>query len=214
MSALLLKDWYVIRRSFWSIALIMVVWAVIPQGFLNNFAIIYGAMLPYSLMAFDQRSRWDQYARVLPLSDGEIVLSRYVLGWLSLLLGVALVCGAQGLLSGFWDKAGMSISGGAAAFCVGCMLLALNIPLLFRFGTEKARWVSVFVIFSLCVMAGALGNLPLITGGAYRPGLQGIVHVSLLAGRLIETAVPLALAILATAVSIPLSLKFYREGHT
>lgn len=213
MKALLLKDWYLLKKSCWSIALIMVIWAVIPQTFLNNFAIIYGAMVPYTVMAYDQRSRWDRYTRILPIRDRDVVLSRYVLGWLSLLCGAVLVCLAQGVLSCFHGEVTLSLSAVLAALSVGCILLDLNIPMILRFGTEKARWLSILIIACTCASAGALGSVPFISAGSYLPGLRGVAGATRVVMRLLMTAAAPTLALLATAVSIPLSLRFYRQNR-
>ena len=69
MKALLLKDWYVLRKQVWSYLLIVLVWGLIPSLTLNLLAVVYGAMIPYTAMAYDQRSRWDKFARLLPYSD-------------------------------------------------------------------------------------------------------------------------------------------------
>ena len=60
MKALLLKDWYVLRKQVWSYLLIVLVWGLIPSLTLNLLAVVYGAMIPYTAMAYDQRSRWDR----------------------------------------------------------------------------------------------------------------------------------------------------------
>ena len=77
MKALLLKDWYVLRKQVWSYLLIVLVWGLIPSLTLNLLAVVYGAMIPYTAMAYDQRSRWDRFTRMLPYSDRTVVLSRY-----------------------------------------------------------------------------------------------------------------------------------------
>lgn len=68
-----------------------------------------------------------------------------------------------------------------------------------RYGTEKARWVSKLVIILACASTGALGALVNDAKAA-----TATVLSLTLAGMLVLT-------IIATAVSIPLSLKFYRE---
>lgn len=99
MKALLLKDWYVLRKQVWSYLLIVLVWGLIPSLTLNLLAVVYGAMIPYTAMAYDQRSRWDKFARLLPYSDRTVVLSRYALGWISLSVGAFAVAICQGVLT-------------------------------------------------------------------------------------------------------------------
>ena len=201
MKALLLKDYYTLGKSLRSLALIVLLWSVIPMAFLNVFAMIYGSMIPYSAMAYDQRSHWDRFARMLPYSDRTVVLSRYALGWVSLLIGTAAVTLCQGIVSCLPVRteaaAGLSPALIYTALCVGTILLSINVPLTLRFGSEKARMVSVLITFLVFASVGFLKGLDAGSpaGAAAFPALL----------------LPAALTIIATAVSIPLSLKFYRE---
>ena len=203
MKALLLKDYYTLGKSLRSLALIVLLWSVIPMAFLNVFAMIYGSMIPYSAMAYDQRSRWDRFARMLPYSDRTVVLSRYALGWVSLLIGTAAVTLCQGIVSCLPVRteaaAGLSPALIYTALCVGTILLSINVPLTLRFGSEKARMVSVLITFLVFASVGFLKGLDAGSpaGAAAFPALL----------------LPAALTIIATAVSIPLSLKFYRENR-
>ena len=205
MKALLLKDYYTLGKSLRSLALIVLLWSVIPMAFLNVFAMIYGSMIPYSAMAYDQRSRWDSFARMLPYSDRTVVLSRYALGWISLSVGAFAVAICQGVLTCLPLPAKLSanLSPGFvfAALCVGCLLLDLNIPLILRYGTEKARWVAILITFLTFASVGALNGL--------------VNDAKTAAAAVLSLALPglLALTVIATAVSILLSLKFYRENR-
>lgn len=67
MKALLLKDWYVLRKQAWAYLIIVLVWGAIPSEVLNLLAVVYGAMIPYTAMAYDQRSRWDPVRPDAPL---------------------------------------------------------------------------------------------------------------------------------------------------
>ena len=201
MKALLLKDWYVLRKQAWAYLIIVLVWGAIPSEVLNLLAVVYGAMIPYTAMAYDQRSHWDRFARMLPYSDRTVVLSRYVLGWLCTAVGGAAVLVFQNVLSLFSPRFGCSPWTVLAALCVGLLLLDINVPLMLRYGTEKARWVSKLVIILACASTGALGALVNDAKAA-----TATVLSLTLAGMLVLT-------IIATAVSILLSLKFYRENR-
>ena len=163
MKALLLKDWYVLRKQVWSYLLIVLVWGAIPSEVLNLLAVVYGAMIPYTAMAYDQRSRWDRFARMLPYSDRTVVLSRYALGWVSLLIGTAAVTLCQGIVSCLPVRteaaAGLSPALIYTALCVGTILLSINVPLTLRFGSEKARMVSVLITFLVFASVGFLKGL-------------------------------------------------------
>lgn len=205
MKALLLKDFYVLRKQVWVYAIIVLAWGVVPQAWLNLLAVVYGSIIPYSAMAYDQRSRWDRFTRMLPYSDRTVVLSRYSLGWISLSIGAVAVAICQGVLTCLPLPAKLSanLSPGFvfAALCVGCLLLDLNIPLILRYGTEKARWVAILITFLTFASVGALSGL--------------VNDAKTATAAVLSLALPglLALTVIATAVSILLSLKFYRENR-
>ena len=201
MKALLLKDWYVLRKQVWSYLLIVLVWGLIPSLTLNLLAVVYGAMIPYTAMAYDQRSRWDKFARLLPYSDRTVVLSRYTLGWISIAVGGVVMLMLQSVLSLFFPRFDCPLWLPLTALCVGLVLLDINSPLMLRFGTEKARLITFLMTFLICASVGALSGL------ASDPQPAG--------AELLSLALPglLALTIIATAVSILLSLKFYRENR-
>lgn len=129
-------------------------------------------------------------------------MSRYVLGWIFILASAAIVMLSQGILSqlsiplAFFSALPLRIL--FVALCIGCLLLALNIPLMLRFGAEKARLVSALTTFLVFASAGAL---------------SGLADAESTAPVMLALPVLAVLAIIATAVSIPLSLKIYREGY-
>ena len=82
---------------------------------------------------------------------------------------------------------------------MGVGVLALTLPLMFRFGVEKGRLVMFLIIFLVCGGAGAV---------------TGITSELSDSGRYLMTlALPGAAlaAVILTAVSIPLSLRMYRR---
>ena len=202
MKALLLKAWYVLRKQFWFWLVLLFTWSIVPTLYLNLMAMSYGAMIPYSVMACDRQSRWDKFARMLPYSDRTVVLSRYALGWISLSVGAVAVAICQGVRTCLplpaELSANLSPSFVFATLCVGCLLLDLNIPLILRYDTEKARWLAIFITFaSVGALSGLVNDAKTATAAVLSLALPGL----------------LALTVIATAVSIPLSLKFYRENH-
>ena len=205
MRALLMKDCFVLWKQLRLYVVLMLIFTVFNGAFGNVFIVIWAAMLPYTAMAYDQRSHWDRFARMLAYSDRTVVLSRYALGWISLSVGAATVAICQGVLTCLPLPAKLSanLSPGFvfAALCVGCLLLDLNIPLILRYGTEKARWVAILITFLTFASVGALNGL---VNDAKT--IAAAVLSLTLAGMLVLT-------IIATAVSILLSLKFYRENR-
>ena len=199
MKALLLKDYYMLGKSLRFLVLVMALWSLVPVAFLNVFVVVYGSMIPYSAMSYDQQSRWNIFARMLPYRERDIVLSRYVLGWLYTTAAGTIMFALQNILSLFSPLFGCSFRALLAALCVGFFLLDINIPLMLHFGAEKARWAASFITFLTFASVGALSGL--------------INDAKNAAAAVLSLALPgmLVLTIIATAVSIPLSLHIYRK---
>ena len=202
MKALLLKDFYVMWKQTRVLLLLILVFSCLPGAFYPTFAVVYAAILPYTAMAYDERSKWGQLAAMLPYADREIVLSKYCFGYLAIAVAAGISLVLQTVLTAVWDRAAENLSPLSSillAICMGVGVLALTLPLMFRFGVEKGRLVMFLIIFLVCGGAGAV---------------TGITSELSDSGRYLMTlALPGAAlaAVILTAVSIPRSLRMYRR---
>ena len=199
MKALMLKDTYVIWRQMKYFLVMILLFSALPSGFNNAFAVIYAAMLPYTALAYDERSKWDQLAAMMPYSTRDVVLGKYVFGWLCI--------GAAAVLSGLFQAALSMVShrevlSGMLALSLlgGFCILAISLPVMFRFGVEKGRLAMFLIIFLVCGTAGAIANIADSATGGTAFAFQGPV-----------LAVMLIAAVVLTAVSVPLSIRFYAK---
>lgn len=137
MKGLLLKDWYALRgqagRLFFLIALYIVIGEF--SGGVGSIGILLCAMLPTSCLAYDERAKWDRYALSMPLSVKDLVVSKYLLGYLMLAAGAALKLLAMALPIGN----GSDFTSFVLTIAVSLLYLALQLPILFKFGVENGR---------------------------------------------------------------------------
>lgn len=198
MQALILKDFYVMWKQTRIFLLVILVFSAIPGSFNAVFAVIYAAMLPYTAMAYDERSKWNQLAAMMPYSDRDIVLSKYVFGWLFILAATAASLLLQAVLS-LVLPAARSASPAALllALCVSVCVLDLTLPLMFRFGTEQGRLLMFFIIFLVCCSAGAVAGIAPDLDRT--PTLFSVLLTAALA------------AVVLTAASVPLSVRLHRR---
>lgn len=202
MKALILKDTYVIWRQMKYFLVIILLFSVLPSGFNNAFAVIYTAMLPYTALAYDERSKWDQLAAMMPYSTRDVVLGKYVFGWLCVGAAAVLSGLMQAVLSLVIHRA--FLPGTLALSVLGALcILAITLPLMFRLGVEKGRLAMFLVIFLICGGAGAISQI----SDSMESGVPFAFQTPVLAVMLIAAAV-------LTAVSVPLSMRFYtkRQG--
>ncbi len=201
MKALVKKDIYVLLRQMKMFLLMIAIFAAIPQGNMTVFAIVYCGMLPYTAMAYDERSKWDDLAAMMPYTTSDVVMSKYVLGWLA--VGCATVLSAlSNFLLGLFITTDFSISALLPYMCMGFLMMAITMPLMFRFGVEKGR--TLFILLMVILAVGGAGLVAKLVDS----GESGAIPKQVLA--FAQLGIPLLSAAL-TAVSIPLSMAMYKK---
>lgn len=201
MKALLLKDGFTLLRQLRFFLLLFVIFAVLPGFNSSAFAIVYVAFLPLSAMAYDERAKWDQLAAMMPYTPHQLVLSKYVLGYICVALVVLLSIIAQLIITAATGAAleMADLYGTLLCISLALMLQAIHLPLLFKFGVEKSRIVFFILAFLLACLFTALSVETLFT--------------TTLQLRLI-LAVALVVTVAVNLLSISISTKFYAQQIT
>ena len=200
MKGLLYKDWTMLWKQGKMYLLIILIFCIIPQFTRMGFAMAYAAILPYSIIAYDEQSKWSRLAIMMPYTDGQLVLSKYMLSWLGMLLVMA--------LSAISRTADYFINGQTVLIqeyqevliftAASSLFSTIGLPMVFRFGVEKGRLMFIPVI-----IGGVIG---VVAGGQkIAPYLRSIS---------LWTAVLIAilLAVAANAASVNISRKLFRRG--
>ncbi|MGN0706964.1 MAG: ABC-2 transporter permease [Faecalibacterium sp.] len=207
MKGLLWKDWYQMLAYSKNIlgisVLIMLIGGVsLKEG--NNFFLLYGGMLlgmlPMTLLSYDQTTGWNEYAGSLPVTREQLVGSKYLIGLIVCGISVALAAVdtlAMGVLPGIVSRAEMLsvLVQVALASLMGTMVM---LPLVYRFGAEKAR--MVYMIF---IGAFTAAGMVLVRSGVLEKFRMPTVQTNLL---LVAMAV---VAAVLYALSWRLSVTWY-----
>lgn len=201
MKALLLKDFYVIIKQMKVFLVLIVLFAFLPGTSMTVFAIVYAALLPFTALAYDDRAKWDTYARMLPYPETSAVMSKYVLGYL-LMAGSVPVAILGGVFKMLVFKDGTNFNEealqiGLGVLC-GLLFLAIELPFVYRFGVEKGRLVFI----GLCAILGGVA-------GAYFAVNDGSLHFPAMSESLFIVIACVAVAALQ-ALSVFLSIRFYK----
>ena len=147
MKGLVWKDIYTLLKQAKFILLLMVLFACLPGYSMSAFAIFYGAMLPITALAYDERSKWDELAAMMPYSVKEIVGSKYVLGLL-LVGGISALSIAARIVTGIIKATPFDAEGIISTVILACLslvLLMVDLPLMFRLGVEKGRIIYILL---------------------------------------------------------------------
>lgn len=165
MKGLLYKDCAMLIKSYKSnILIVLVVYlgmaVVCHMDFLCYALVAVCGVYASATINFDDASHWDTYARTLPVTPGQLIGCKYLLGGLITLAGS--ICAAAGLLLA---NDGLHIpddaAGIAAVAAVSLLLFAINTPLAYRFGAVRARsWVYIAAFAAVFIPMLILEQLP------------------------------------------------------
>jgi hypothetical protein len=153
MKGLILKDLLNLKSTFKMLGVMIFVFAVIyiPQGngFVFGMIILMFAMMVVTTISYDDLAKWDAYALTMPVTRKEMVLSKYLVMALLNTLGVvlALIVGVVGsVIMGQSFSTEVLVTIGVL-YLIAFSFGSLMVPLIYRFGTEKAR-----IMMFLCAL--------------------------------------------------------------
>lgn len=163
MKGLLLKDAY----QAWYYAKMVVVAAVVMMGagvisMMNgaNFFIVYAGfllgMMPMTLLAYDQTSKFNEYSAALPATKEQLVGCKYIVGLCGLVLAEVFAAAALGAAQLHW----VAVDGAlviSTLVQVGMTTLlssTILLPLNYRFGYEKAKYAFYFMVGLVAALMG------------------------------------------------------------
>lgn len=150
MLALLKKDWIVAVKYSRMVLLMMLLFtavglAVPKDAFYVIFPLVMCSALTVSLIAYDERFRWDRYCETVPISRALCVSEKYLIH--ALLTGlITLLCGI-GLARHYAPDAPEFLSTLLVMLIAALLLPGLMFPLIFKLGTEKGRIYYFVVLF-------------------------------------------------------------------
>lgn len=196
MKGLLLKDAY----QIWHYAKGVIVAAVVMMGagvvtIMNgaNFFIVYAGflmgMMPMTLLAYDQASKFSEYSGVLPVTKEQLVGSKYIIGLCGLVLAELFAAAALGVASLHWTAVDHALVVSTLVQVGMTTLLnsAVLLPLNYRFGYEKAKYAFYLMVgLVAALMVGLVAALMGFGMSANEDGLarnllpQGVPPLALL----------------------------------
>ena len=157
MKGLLLKDWYNILRYCRSLLVMSVVFTLVSVFYRDNpiflvYPCLFSGMIPMTLCSYDEREKWNLYTGALPLTPRDYVSAKYLVGLVALAAVLAVTVGFRAAVAGAvlhqpWtgDLPMVFLLWG-----VGTLTPTLSLPLIFRFGAEKARIIYLVLVGALC----------------------------------------------------------------
>lgn len=204
MIGLILKDLFTLTRQALMYIVFIAVFSLMPGYNMASFAVMMACMMPMTALAYDERSHWDRLAASMPYTTAQLVLSKYLMGLILMLCSVALGLIALPLQRLVNPDVSlqelMSVSLGALG--AGMLIQGVLLPVMFRFGTEKARLFMLVLMGAVFAGIAALSQAQDALRG-FIEGMNGGAVAAVLAG----------LAATVYLVSMPLSIRAYRRRN-
>ncbi|MDO5845804.1 MAG: ABC-2 transporter permease [Methanocorpusculum sp.] len=193
MNALVLKDLMNLRQSLKTMAIMLLIFAVVFIPAKNTLAlyfllIIFAAMFPLTAMAYDDMVKWDRYALTMPLSRKDVVAGKYLL-MLLMLGGAVAVSLAIAAVGSLIAPALFAVPESSFLFILiggslGLAYSSILLPVVYRFGTERTRYImigSMVAIGALLLGVYFLFGDALSGMGALFWGISPVVAAGMLA---------------------------------
>ena len=185
MKGLILKDIYTLRQQgkiYLFMAVFFAVISLIGQDSSSLIGVIcvLVAMLPVTALSYDERSNWDRYALTMPLTRRDIVLGKYLLAFISSVIGFLFAFCFTLITNGNLPQSAFLA---AAFWLLSLFLFSVLMPVFFKFGVEKGRMImlAVFFVPTALILIGNSLNLPLPKASKLE-SLQYVVPVIVIFG--------------------------------
>lgn len=212
MKGLLLKDAYQMWCYTRWIILVSIAMMLMGMFFMkdgSNFFMLYGGLLlgmsPISLLAYDQSSRFSVCSAALPVTKEQLVGGKYLIGLCGMALAELLSMAALAAAQLLWGTVSVQIT--VATLIQVAMLTLLDniilLPLFYRFGYEKAKYVYYLSI-------GMLGRF---MGYFVSSGDSALDSILPAQGSLLVLVVVLAAVLALYALSWRLSVAWYGKAE-
>ncbi|ACL20308.1 ABC-2 transporter permease [Desulfitobacterium hafniense] len=192
MKGLIIKDIFALRQQGKILLALLVFYAVYSVVFQNlsmlaGMIVLLCVMLPVTTMAYDEKSKWDKYALSMPIPRKTIVLSKYLFAIIAEFLAVIIIGILGGIIVFFTgemvigEMLVMTLALGGA----GLFFLALVLPILFKFGVEKARFIMLLAFFIPSMIVMMLPQLGIEPPSAQTLRFLGYLSPLIVAGLLL-----------------------------
>ncbi len=161
MSALILKDMYVLLKQ---VSFILFLTPFILTGEINAiiFVLFVFSALPMTAMAYDEQAKWNSYATMMPYSKKELVVSKFVLGYI-FVFGAIVVSSLIGLVLNIMKidlmTSNLDINSLLLCVSVALMFIALQLFVNFKFGVEKGRIIYILGFAGLGALNGFVNSM-------------------------------------------------------
>ena len=153
MSGLMMKDLFNLRPMAKTLILMFFIFGIIfiPMGNVMTvyfLLMIFAALLPMTSLTMDDLAKWDRYALTMPVTRKDIVTSKYLLMIIFFCVSIVISGIIAGVSYYLMPQNATPLWLIVLVGSLGLFYGALLFPLLYKFGSEKARYM-MFVLMAV-----------------------------------------------------------------
>lgn len=183
MKGLLIKDAILIRKYckfHFLISLIFFIISLVGSSVKTSninfvyYAVVMVSIIPITISAYDEQSKWNFYEAALPLSRKQIVLEKYILTvFIVIPVSVIYTVILFAVRGGDSSKAFLTF---AIMLLFSLISPSVILPIIYKFGYLKGRIINLIIIALIMAMASVLAitstneeqiNLSVLLGGGF-----------------------------------------------
>ena len=169
--------------------------------FFLQYPTVLAGMVPINLIAYESQCKWEQFAGTLPYTRAQLVSAKYLIGLMFFGILLVMTLAVMGIAMAIVGRFSPVLLWSQSVLMTLCFFGSCTIilPLVFRFGIEKARIMYLVMIGLVCGLTAAIGIVS--NGSAYAGGWQMLRAIPLVA----------MAAVVLYLLSWRLSIRFYQE---
>lgn len=167
MKSLILNDLYnistIIKQLLFAVVILSItLLSSMGAGVYIIFCTCLCGVMIINLFAMDEKANWLKYALIMPITKSEYVYAKYIMAMLFIFSGMFLsvlfsaISGIAGLAKGMEAKDLVLYM--FFGIGVGILFISLYIPVMVRYGTEKARFIMIGILMLPSIIGVVLSS--------------------------------------------------------
>lgn len=170
MFGLIKKDFLLLAKTSKTLILLLLFMTLIqlPSGetsiLIGTITVLFGTLV-ITTFSYDDLAKWQSYELALPIPRSQIVLSKYISACVFTLIGVLLSTCVTFIFYILDNIPSLQESLGAVGLtgCIVFLMVSVVLPLVFKYGAEKARLFMMLIFILPCFGIAFLYKSNIIT---------------------------------------------------
>lgn len=169
MLGLIVKDLFITKKYMRTIFAILIFYTFFctmysSASFLSGMVILSFSMITLTTIAYDDTVKWDKYALTMPITRTDVVFAKYISTFIFTISGalISLILAYAVTIIKRVHVTNEDLLTILVVSAIGFILISIMLPLVYKFGVEKARFL-LFIVFAVpfaFVLIAKSMNLP------------------------------------------------------